>query len=49
MSKPEEAQELQPSERKIESCGPCRPPDDVGENHPHFPNLLDIIAGRKRL
>lgn len=43
MSKPEEAQELQTSTKTVERCGVCKPPEDVGENHPHLPNLLDIL------
>jgi len=35
----EEAQELQPSSKKVESCGICRPPKDVGQNHKPLPNL----------
>lgn len=37
-------QELKPSKKDLISAGPCKPPDDVGEFHRPFPNLLDIIS-----
>ncbi len=42
-------QELKPSTKEIIEANPCRPPEDIGHNHAPFPNLLDIIAGRKHL
>ncbi|MHB8118612.1 MAG: hypothetical protein ACYDHX_07805 [Methanothrix sp.] len=43
--------EWKPSARSVVSCGVCRPPEDVGENHrslPGLPPLTDMSKfGRK--
>lgn len=33
-------QEWRPSSRSVESCGVCKPPEDIGQNHKPLPRGL---------